>query len=49
MKKNLITCKNSYIGTLVENWLLREPENYTVDTLDMKIVLEEIMIIVNKM
>lgn len=36
MKKILITGKNSYIGTSVENWLLREPENYTVDTLDMK-------------
>jgi nucleoside-diphosphate-sugar epimerase len=36
MKKVLITGKNSYIGTSVEKWLLKEPENYTVDTLDVK-------------
>jgi UDP-glucose 4-epimerase len=36
MKKILITGSNSYIGTSVEKWLLKEPEKYTVDTLDMK-------------
>ncbi|GEK91039.1 NAD-dependent epimerase/dehydratase family protein [Alkalibacterium kapii] len=36
MKKILITGKNSYIGTSVEKWLLREPDNYSVDTIDMK-------------
>lgn len=36
MKKLLITGKNSYIGTSLENWLMREPDNYNVDTLDMK-------------
>ncbi|MGD6730450.1 MAG: NAD-dependent epimerase/dehydratase family protein [Pleomorphochaeta sp.] len=36
MKKILITGANSYIGTSVENWLMREPENYHVDTLDMQ-------------
>lgn len=36
MKRILITGKNSYIGTSVEKWLLKEPENYTVDTLDVK-------------
>src|SRR6056297_1230510 len=36
MKKILITGANSYIGTSVEKWLLKEPEKYKVDTLDMK-------------
>lgn len=36
MKKILVTGKNSYIGTSVENWLMKEPENYLVDTIDMK-------------
>lgn len=36
MKKLLITGKNSYIGTSLENWLVREPDNYKVDTLDMR-------------
>ncbi len=36
MKKILITGKNSYIGTSLENWLMREPDNYKVDTVDMK-------------
>lgn len=36
MKKILITGKNSYIGTSVENWLMKEPDNYHVDTIDMK-------------
>lgn len=36
MKKILITGKNSYIGTSVEKWLLREPDKYSVDTIDMK-------------
>lgn len=36
MRRILITGKNSYIGTSVENWLLREPDKYTVDTIDMK-------------
>ena len=36
MKNILITGKNSYIGTSLENWLMREPDNYKVDTVDMK-------------
>lgn len=36
MKKVLITGKDSYIGTSVENWLLKEPENFQVTTLDMR-------------
>jgi UDP-glucose 4-epimerase len=36
MKNILITGKNSYIGTSLENWLMREPANYEVDTIDMK-------------
>lgn len=36
MKKILITGKGSYIGTSVENWLLKTPGVYQVDTVDMK-------------
>lgn len=36
MKNILITGKNSYIGTSLENWLMREPDKYRVDTVDMK-------------
>lgn len=36
MKNILITGKNSYIGTSLENWLMREPNQYKVDTVDMK-------------
>lgn len=36
MKKILITGANSYIGTNVEKWLMREPYKYYVETLDMK-------------
>lgn len=36
MKKILITGKDSYIGISLENWLMREPEKYKVDTVDMK-------------
>jgi len=36
MRKVLITGKNSFIGTAIENWLNREPENYLVETIDMK-------------
>lgn len=36
MKRVLITGKNSYIGTSVENWLMRESDKYKVDTIDMK-------------
>lgn len=36
MKRVLITGKNSYIGTSLENWLRREPDKYKVDTVDMK-------------
>lgn len=35
MKSILITGKNSYVGTNVENWLLKYPDKYKVDTLDM--------------
>lgn len=36
MKNILITGKNSYIGTSLENWLMREPDKYKVDTVDMR-------------
>lgn len=36
VKKLLITGKNSYIGTSLENWLMREPDKFKVDTVDMK-------------
>ena len=36
MKNILITGKNSYIGTSLEHWLMREPDKYKVDTVDMK-------------
>lgn len=36
MKNILITGKNSYIGTSVEKWLMKEPDKYSVDTIDMK-------------
>lgn len=36
MKKILITGKNSYIGKSTEKWLMREPDKYKVDTVDMK-------------
>ncbi|WP_373786796.1 NAD-dependent epimerase/dehydratase family protein [Jeotgalibaca porci] len=36
MKKVLITGKNSYIGNALENWLANEPENYQVESIDMK-------------
>lgn len=36
MKNILITGRNSYIGTSLENWLMREPDQYKVDTVDMK-------------
>lgn len=35
-KKILITGAHSYIGTAVEAWLLQTPDQYQVDTLDMK-------------
>jgi UDP-glucose 4-epimerase len=35
MKRILITGKNSYVGTNVERWLMRYPEKYSVDTIDM--------------
>lgn len=36
MKKILITGKNSYIGTSLEKWLAKEPENYQVDTVSTR-------------
>ena len=36
MKKVLITGKNSYIGNALEKWLEKEPENYQVESIDMK-------------
>jgi UDP-glucose 4-epimerase len=35
MKKILITGADSYIGTNVERWLMREPDTYQVDIIDM--------------
>lgn len=34
MKKVLITGSNSFVGTNIENWLLKEPEAFIVDTVD---------------
>jgi len=36
MKRVLITGKDSYIGTSVESWLMREPDKYSVETIDMR-------------
>jgi len=36
MKKVLITGENSYIGTSFEQWVEQWPDNYSVDTVDMK-------------
>jgi UDP-glucose 4-epimerase len=36
MKNILITGKNSYIGTSLKNWLMREPDKYKVDMVDMR-------------
>ena len=36
MERVLVTGSNSYIGTNVEKWLMREPEKYSVKTLDLK-------------
>ena len=36
MKKVLITGANSYVGTNVEKWLIKDPNNYHVETLDMQ-------------
>lgn len=36
MKRVLITGKNSYIGTSLENWLNRKPDKYKLNTVDMK-------------
>jgi len=36
IKNILITGKNSYIGTSLESLLMREPDKYKVDTVDMK-------------
>ena len=35
MKRVLITGANSYVGTNVEKWLMKEPDKYYVETLDM--------------
>ena len=36
MKKILITGKNSYIGTSLEKWLMREPNKYKVDSISIR-------------
>lgn len=36
MKKILITGKNSYIGTSLENWMKKDPKSYTIETIDMR-------------
>jgi UDP-glucose 4-epimerase len=36
MKRVLITGKNSYIGASLENWLMKEPDNYYVDTVSTR-------------
>jgi nucleoside-diphosphate-sugar epimerase len=35
VKRILITGANSYVGTNVERWLMKEPDKYHVDTIDM--------------
>jgi nucleoside-diphosphate-sugar epimerase len=34
--RNVLLLSRPYIGTSLENWLLREPDKYKVDTVDMK-------------
>lgn len=34
MKKILITGANSFVGSSIEKWLLRDPENFLIDTVD---------------
>jgi UDP-glucose 4-epimerase len=36
LKRVLITGKNSYVGTNVEKWLMREPENYYVESISLR-------------
>lgn len=36
MKKILITGKNSYIGTSLENWLKKYPNSYSVNTISLR-------------
>ena len=36
MKKILVTGANSYVGTNVEKWLLKDEDKYQIDTLDMR-------------
>ncbi len=36
MKRVLITGANSYVGTNVEKWLMKEPDKFYVETLDMQ-------------
>jgi UDP-glucose 4-epimerase len=36
MKKILITGKNSYVGSSIENWLLKSSGNYKIETIDME-------------
>jgi len=36
LKRILITGANSYVGTSVEKWLIKDPNNYYVETLDMQ-------------
>ncbi|WP_414838625.1 NAD-dependent epimerase/dehydratase family protein [Carnobacterium sp. TMP28] len=36
MKRVLITGENSYIGTSLENWLMKEPDDYLVDSISVK-------------
>lgn len=36
MKRVLITGANSYVGTNVEKWLMKEPNKYYIETLDMR-------------
>jgi len=36
MRRVLITGKNSYIGSSLENWVATEPDEFKVDTVDMR-------------
>lgn len=36
MKRILITGKNSYVGTSLKNWIIREPNKYKVDSISLR-------------
>lgn len=36
MKRVLITGKNSYVGTNVEHWLMKEPDKYYIESISLR-------------